>query len=247
MKIPDFSGSIKKLADFIHKRNIEKLIFKALVAIWLLVIIVVIILRMTDNARNNIEEKIKEAATHVSITAKAKTDIGKYEILLNLAKYPEGIEKYTREIKMDSFSEYKKAAVKPAEGQEYDFTLRSIDSVPLPMIYRGYIELPDKIIGQINWHEATRFVETGTTLNGYRICDISKEKIEAIDENGQKIEFELNKYVSGDELEAVLYDNLSEKAFNARLSSEIGDYKVVDIAPNHVILLSKGVEIRLEK
>ncbi len=247
MKIPDLFNLIKRLIEIIPKRDIEKLIFKILLGIWLLVIVVVVILRVTLEAHNDIEKKIIEAATSVKFPAEAKTDMKKYETLLNLAKYPEGIEKYTRGIKRDPFSEYKEITITPTAAIKHDFVLRSIDRMPLPMVYKGYIELPDRIIGQMNWRDATRFVEPGLTLNGYRISSVSKEKVEAIDEKGEKIEFELNKPIFGDELQAILYDNVSKETFNVGLSSEIADYKVVDIAPNYVILLSEDEEIKLER
>ncbi len=247
MKISDLSNLIKRLIEIIPKRDIEKLIFKILLGIWLFVIVAVVILRVTFEAHNDIEKKIIETATSVKFPAEAKTDMKKYEALLNLAKYPEGIEKYTRGIKRDPFSEHKEIMITPTGAIKYDFVLRSIDRMPLPMVYKGYIELPDRIIGQMNWRDATRFVEPGLTLNGYRISSVSKEKIEAMDEKGKKIEFEINKPVLGDELQAILYDNVSKETFNVGLSSEIADYKVVDIAPNYVILLSEEKEIKLER
>ena len=90
-------------------------------------------------------------------------------------------------------------------------------------------------------------MEEGDALNGYRIRNISKEVIEATDKNGKNIQFKLNKPVLSDDLEAVLYDNISKKTFELKLASEIDGYKVIDIASNYVILLLDGEEIIIKK
>jgi hypothetical protein len=248
MKITGFIDLVKKIAGFIPIYNIEKFIFKILLGVWAFVILTVVILKAVLGTRDDIERRITEAATNVKFSTMKKSDIVRYESLLNLAKYPEGIEKYTRLIDRDPFSEYKKKhGVQIFDTAQYDFVLESIEKVQLPMIYRGYIELTDMIIGQINWHDTTRFIKVGSTINGYKIQDISKEKIEVIDANGKLIVFELNKPVYGEELQAILYDNISKKTFSVRLATTIGTYKVIDITPEYVILLAKGVEIKLKK
>jgi len=45
----------------------------------------------------------------------------------------------------------------------------------------------------------------------------------------------------------MLYDNISKKTFNVEITGVIDDYKVIDIQPDCVILLSKGSEIKLTK
>ena len=247
MEIKVFSSMLKKLLDFVPRRDIEKLIFKILLGAWLIIIVLASIFKAGIGVRDDIERKITEAARGVKPQLKDVIDVGKYEALLNLTKYPEGIDKYVQAIYRDPFSEYKEVTVKRKKGEiKYDFVLKAVKQMPLPAVYKGFIELEDKIIGQINWHDATRFVETGSSLNGYKIQSVSREMVVALDGKGQRIEFKLNKPVLGDELEAVLYDNVSRKTFNVGISSEIDEYKVIDIAPNYVILLLKGKEIRLD-
>ena len=246
VKIPDFSNFIKRLSDLIPKEDIEKFVFKTLLGIWLLILITAATLKATLAPRYDIEEKIIGAVTAVKPQTKREAGMGKYEAMLALAKSPEEIEKYLPAAGRDTFSEYKVIVAETSSGkQEYDFVLTSINKVALPMVYKGYIELPDRIIGQVNWREATRFVEASSMLDGYKIRSVSKEKIDALNENGENIEFQLNKPVLGDELQAVLYDNLSKRSFNVQTSTEIGEYKVIDITPNYVILHFRGTEINL--
>jgi hypothetical protein len=249
MKKPDFKNSIKKLNEFLTKQDIEKIAFKALAGIWVLVILIVAVLRFAHGAREDIERKIIEAATDVKLRAVIKeSEFVRYESLLSSVKYPEGSEEYTRAIKRDPFSEYTgEVTVKPGISAKHDFIIKSIERVQLPLVYKGYIELSDRIIGQINWRDSTRFVKVGSSLNSYSIRNITKDRIEAIDGKGQKVDFELNKPVFGDELEAMLYDNITNETFNVRLETEIDEYKVIDIAPDYVILLAKDIEIKLEK
>ncbi len=254
MKLAEISNSVrnvfKKVIEFLPKRDIEKLVFKILLGTWFIVIIVVVILRSVLGAQDNIEKKIMKAATVTKPSAKkTEIDTKAYETLLNQTKYPEAIENYTRHIKRDPFSEYKGIIVdtSTADVVEYDFVLKSINQLPLPMVYKGYIELEDRIIGQVNWCDETKFVEPGATLNGYKINSVSKTKLETTDENGERIEFEMNKPVLGEELEAILYDRVSKKNYNVQLASKIAGYKVVDITPNYVILLLKGEELKLER
>jgi len=246
MKIPDLSNLLKRLVDHIPKRDIEKLVFKTLLGVWALVTVASAVLRVAIGGRDDIEKKMIEAARDVESLQKEKLDMGKYEALLTVAKYPEGLEEYLSEISRDPFSERKAIIAKPSARQDYDFALKSVDHIPLPMVYRGFIELPDRIIGQVNWRDETRFVELGTALNGYKIRDISKKKIDAINEKGQELEFKLNEVIYGNELQAVLYDRLSRETFDVRQSAEIGEYKVIDIGPNYVILNLKGKELKLE-
>lgn len=248
MKVLPFQGIIKNIIEFLQREHIERTVFKLLLVVWFFVIIAVIVLWVTHSTRSDIEKIGLETTTDATYPFLNASEIQQYESSLTLAKYPEEIEKYTSKMKRDPFSDHaEELLARPLGGAKYDFVLKSVEKVQLPLVYKGYIELPDKIIGQINWRDATRFVKTGSTLDNYRICSISKEKIEAIDEKGKKIEFERNKPVFSEELRAVLYDSVSDRTFDVQIASEIENYKVIDIAPEYVILLADGKEIRLEK
>lgn len=247
MKIQDLSDRIRKTIESVPRDNIEKFVFKILLGAWIVVILVVAVVQNVLGTRDYLQEKIIERAAGAGPKPVDKSDFSKYESLFTLVKYPEAIEQYTQGIKRDPFSEYSEAAAQLVIPSEHDFELKSIERVPLPMVYRGYIELADRIIGQLNWYDATRFVKVGSTIEGYKIRDITKKKVEAADESGQSIEFELNKPVFSDKLQAILYDNISRKTFSVRISTVIDAYEVTGIASNYVILRREGVETRLEK
>jgi hypothetical protein len=246
MKLQDLLGLVKKLADYIPRQDVEKFIFKVLLGLWLLFIVAAVILSITlgrrrAGGRYDMASTVEggEAAEEITIELK------RYEALTELVKNPEDVKVYTQCIRRDPFSEYDEAAI--TSVAEYDFVLKSVTQASLPMVYKGYIELTDRLVGQVNWYDTTKFVEERSAFNGYRIHKITKEMIEATDKTGKKIQFRMNEPVLGDEFEAVLYDNISKKTFNLKLASEIGGYKVIDIAANYVILLLEDEEIVIKK
>ncbi|MBU4488444.1 MAG: hypothetical protein KKI13_05200 [Candidatus Omnitrophica bacterium] len=247
MRFPKIQDLLKKITDILPKKDVEKIALKILVAIWIIVTISTFGLRFAKDEGDDIEKKISDAATKVPISPSVNQgDMKKYEKLINLSQYPEPMSEYDLKRRRDPFSKYvEEAAQIGAQPTEHDFTLKTIGRVPLPVVYRGFIELPNKLIGQINWKDSTRFVEKGSSLNGYKILTISKEKIGAVDEQGVKWDFVLNKPVPSDKLNAVLYDKISKKTYTVEASSVIDGYKVIDIQPDCVILLSKGSEIKL--
>lgn len=246
--MPHLAEILKRIIERVPKHNIEKFIFEALLGVWVIVVIIIIILRIVLGTRYNIEREMITAATNVKMSGTAESKMQDYESLLNLAKNPEGIEEYTGDIKRDPFMKHEEGRIiRPAGAATHDFTLKSIERVPLPIVYKGYIELPDTIIGQIALHGTTKFVKIGAAIEGYRIHYISREKMEAIDKKGEKIEFALNKPVFSDALQAVLYDNISQRTYYVQVANSIDDYKIIDIGPNYVILQSQGVDIRIEK
>ena len=203
---------------------------------------------MINRTYDSVEKNISETATKMRISPSVTPgEVKKYETMLNNAEYPEPPSAYAQKVKRDPLSKYTEKAPEVTAVTEHDFVLRSVGNVPLPVIYKGFIELPDRLIGQINWKDTTRFVESGSSLNGFKIQRVSKDKVEAVDENGRKWEFLLNKSVSSDKLNAVLYDTISRKTFTVEIANVIDDYKVIDIQSDYVILLSKGQEIKLNK
>ncbi|MDP3790246.1 MAG: hypothetical protein Q8R48_07590 [Candidatus Omnitrophota bacterium] len=250
MRVPKITEAIKRIADLLPKSNIEKIVLKTLVAIWVVTLIAVVGLKAFKGTRDGIEKKISEMATNMRISPSVSPgEIKKYETILTQAEYPAPKDTYAKDAKRDPFSKYNPeiAPVDAVKVTAHDFVLRSIGNVPLPIMYKGYIEMPDKLIGQVNWKDATRFVEDGGALNGYKIQRVTKDRVEATDADGRKINFLLNKPILSDKLNAVLYDNISQKVYTVETATVIDDYKVIDIQPDYVILLSKGSEIKLTK
>lgn len=248
MRVPKITNAIKKMVDLLPKSNIEKIVLKALITIWIVTLLAVVGLKAVTGTRGGIEKKISDTATNMRISPSVSPEeMKKYEWILKGAEYPESKDAYVKDAKRDPFSKYTPETAAAVPAAAHDFVLDSIGNVPLPIMYKGYIEMPDKLIGQICCRNATRFVEDGGALNGYKIQRVAKDRIEAIDAEGGRVDFMLNKPVLSDKLNAVLYDNISQKVYTVETDSLIDDYKVVDIQPDCVILLLKDSKIKLTK
>lgn len=248
MKIPKITDAVKKIAGFLLKSNVEKVVLKTLIAVWVVTLLVIAGLKAVKSNRDDIEKKISEMATNMRIAPSVTCEeMQRYEGILDQAECPTPKSAYASGVERDPFSKNVPASAAAVPAAVHDFVLDSIGNVPLPVMYKGFIEMPDKLIGQISWRNTTKFVEDGGVLNGYKIQRVAKDRIEAMDEQGRKVDFMLNKPVLSDKPGAVLYDNISKKTFNVEMASVIDDYKVIDIQPDYVILLLGGSEIKLTK
>lgn len=248
MEARNISDRIKGIVELIPRHDIEKFVFKTLLLTWGLIIIVLIVLKAVIGQRDYVKRRVMEAAKGAEKVPIEQADIIGYESAFDSVKYPEAVEDYSKKISRDPFSE-RRPDPEPIEviRADRDFVLMSIEKIPLPLIYRGYIELPDRIIGQVNWHKSTRFVNRGSVLNDYTIESISKDVMLATYRDGREIEFKLNTPVLTDRLQAVLYDNISKESYNVQVSTRIGEYEVVEISRDHVVIRMDGKETVLEK
>ncbi len=244
----DITALLKGIAERIPRENLERTIFIVCTGAWIIAMVTVTVLRFTLDTGEAIEKRIAAAATAIRTEDISSVDITRYEALLEREKYPENLVHYTGTLAHNPFSPHKeRIVVEEDTGPSHLFELKSIDRVKLPLMYRGFIELPDKIIAQINWQTHTQFVNKGTRLNGYTVEDITKDVIVIREHNGKLLNFTLNKPVYGDEYEAVLYDSVTEKTYNVRESSTIDEYKVVDITPTYVIVTDNNTTVRLDR
>jgi len=248
MEVRNISDRIKGVVELIPKHDIEKFVFKLLLFTWGLIIIILIVLKAIIGPRDYVKRKMMEAAKRTEKSPIEQADIIGYESVFSAVKYPETLEAYSINISRDPFSERRpEPETIDAVQTDHDFVVMSIEKIPLPLVYRGYIELPDRIIGQVNWHKSTRFVNPGSVLNDYTIKSISKDMISVTYIDGREIEFKLNTPVLTDHLQAVLYDNTSKETYSVQMSTQIGKYEVVEIFRDHVIISIDGKETRLEK
>ena len=239
---------IKSAAELIPRQDIEKYVFKLLLLAWAVIMVVLFALRAVLGPRDYVKRKIIEAAETAQRFDVERTDIAAYESVFDRVKSPEPLEEYTLRIARDPFSKKTvKVKTETAVRREHDFEIRSINKIPLPLVYRGYIELPDRIIGQVNWHQSTEFVNIGSVLNGYRVKSVHKDRLLVTSGDGTQIEFRLNTPVLTDRLEAVLFDRVSKKTFNVTEDAKIGDYEVVDVSPDRVTMRINDKEMLLEK
>lgn len=248
MNATKISDLFKKIVYSVPKKDVEKIILKILIILWVITAAVTFGIRIMKSGDSGIEKKISEAVTKMPmLPSVTQGEIKKYEDILDFSQYPEPVSEYSLKLVRDPFSKYAEVIQAGSPSTAHEWTLMSVGNVPLPIIYKGFIELPDKLIGQIIWKGSTKFVEKGASLNGYRVVSVTMEKISAVDEDGRRWEFLLNKPVLSDKLNAVIYDNVSRKTYTVEAAAIIDDYKVIDIQPDYVILLSNGVEIKLTK
>ena len=240
-------GFTKKTIDRLPKRNIEQIVFKILFSLWVATVIVAVGLLIIGRFQGDIGTRLIKTAASPKITKLDNKELQSYKSLHPLLKYPEPLSSYTQGISRDPFLRYEEGLfLEPIDSSEHDFVVTSVDRMLLPFTYKGYIEMPDYVVGQINWSDKTIFVRDGSILHDYNILHVSKDTITATDKAGMPLEFQLNKPIFSNELQAILYDTISRETYTIQKNMEIDDYKVIDIRRDYVILLLEGVEIKLD-
>ncbi|MDD5072785.1 MAG: hypothetical protein PHX64_03220 [Candidatus Omnitrophica bacterium] len=123
-----------------------------------------------------------------------------------------------------------------------DLTLVSVTAVPLPFMYKGFIEVSDgTIIGQINWSGKTYFVKKGQKVKDYKVTEINSKIVKMENKDGQ-VTLELKKPAKSKELVAKLHDSMNNKDIEAKKGDLIGEYKVLDIKTDSVVLYGQNKE-----
>ncbi|MFA5338967.1 MAG: hypothetical protein WC317_02320 [Candidatus Omnitrophota bacterium] len=123
-----------------------------------------------------------------------------------------------------------------------DLTLVSVTAVPLPFMYKGFIEVSDgTIIGQINWSGKTYFVKRGQKVKDYKVTEINSKIVKMENKDGQ-VTLEFKKPGKSKELVAKLHDSMNNKDIEAKKGDTIGEYKVLDIKTDSVILYGQNKE-----
>lgn len=167
-----------------------------------------------------------------------------YIELLDKSKAPKEISEYAGLTGRNLFYEYHESedAAKP-------FIVKEIKTVPLNFIYKGLIELPsNKVIAQINFENKTYFLKPEEFFAEYQVKEITKERCMVLDAKGKELELPYQKEVSGEEYEALLYDNKTKNSLNVKKDFKIREYQVLDIKADYVVLLQEnGGKIILKK
>ena len=121
-------------------------------------------------------------------------------------------------------------------------TLISVSAVPLPFMYNGFIERSDgTIIGQINWSGKTYFVKRGQKLKDYKVTEINSKIVKIENKDGQ-ITLDYKKPAKSKELVAKLHDSMKNKDIEVKKGDPIGEYKVLDIKTDSVVLYGQNKE-----
>ena len=123
----------------------------------------------------------------------------------------------------------------------------SVSAVLLPFMYDGYIEKPDGTrIGQINWSGKTYFIEKGDKFKDYKVLEINSKIIKIENKDGQLV-LEYKKPAKSKELVAKLHDSMNNKDIEVRKGETIGEYKVLDIKTDSVVLYGQNKEWVINK
>ncbi|MBN1870942.1 MAG: hypothetical protein JW800_00050 [Candidatus Omnitrophica bacterium] len=243
-KILEFA---KKLLNRLPKTNIEKIVFKILAFAWASTLIICISLLIIGRFQGDVDTRIIITASSPTLKKMDNNKLQHYKSLDALLKYPEPISNYTQRITRDPFMRYEEGMfLEPIDSAEHDFVVTSIDRMLLPFVYKGFIELPDRVVGQINWNEDTIFVKDGSSLHDYTVLHVSKDVVTAKDASGMPIQFHLNEPVFSNELQAVLYDTITHETFTVHKDMQVDNYKVIDIKREYVILHAEGIETKLD-
>lgn len=123
----------------------------------------------------------------------------------------------------------------------------SITPVLLPFIYNGFIERADgTIIGQVNWSGKTYFIKKGDKLKDYKVLEINSKILKIENKDGQLL-LEFKKPAKGKDLVAKLRNLMDDKDIEVKKGDTIGEYKVLDIKTDSVILYGQDKEWIINK
>jgi len=241
-------GLLKKVLDRIPRKNLEIFAMKGMAALWAATVLGVIFMAVASGFKGDLETRIIRHATKAGYKFIDEERVEFYKSFATALQNPEFKSTYTQGITRDPFLAYEKGHFQAAATSNiHDFDLREVKRMMLPMVYKGYIELPTYVVGQINWENDTIFVKDGSMLYEMEIKHVQKSRITALDKKGREVIMELEKPVFSNELEAVLYDSISGQFYTIHQDAMIDQYKVVDITHDYVILISEGKEIKLER
>ncbi len=241
------TDKFKKLSELFLIKDLEKRIFRGLLTLWGIVFLGTFVMSFfMQGAAHRLEEQMDNMASSAKQAFMPRAELQLYEDILTRAKYPKGIADYRVLTGRNPFAKVQRAeAVVTDTTSRHDFVLRTIDRIPLPIMYQGFIELPDKVIGQVAWKGTTKFVESGEALNGYTILSVQRDYLDIKLEDGTEHRLNYKTPIPGKELRAVLYDNIGDKTYTAVKTWGLDGYSVVDIQEDRVILLFKGEELEL--
>ena len=157
----------------------------------------------------------------------------------NLLKSPYTISRYQPLFDKNMFI---KPETPPPVFTPEKLSIASISYVPLPFMYNGFIARSDgTIIGQINWSGKTYFVKKGDKFKDFKVIEINSKILKIENKDGQ-ITLEYKKVAKGRELVVKLHDSMNNKDIEVKKDEMVGEYKVLDIKTDSVVIYGQNKE-----
>jgi len=183
---------------------------------------------------------------------KAIADLKKYrnadEVADSLKRDP-----FVKFVKPDSATDAQaesSATQQQAEPETASVELLSVKYIPMPIIYKGFISMPDgTVTAQINFKNATRFAKINDDINGWRVVSINKKYLIMMDRSKREVIFEYNRETPSEELSATLKDLRNGSAVVVKKGQQLNEFFVTDITEDSVTLSAFGstFNLRLNK
>ena len=168
-----------------------------------------------------------------------------YSDIIERLKSPFPVSRYDGLVTRNIFVKPEKA---PIVFSPDSLKLVSVQPIPLPFMYNGFIQTASgTIIGQITWSAKTYFVKKGGKFKDYKVVDVDKKAMTVENKDGQLLVLDYKKPVKGIELIARLYNSMDDKTYEVRKGDEINGYKILDIKTDSVILYGQNKEWVINK
>jgi hypothetical protein len=213
-------------------KNLEKVIFLGA----LLISIILIGTYMAGAILRPIEVKEKTGFKFTEPPDKIE-GLEKYNLALQQLQKQVEFNEYASYFAKDAFSKYvKKSPPKP------QFTLESIQRLPLDLEYKGFIEYSKGIVGQINLEGKTYFVKEGDQIPQYSVLKLYRRYAVVEDPKGNEIRLPLREKIMSDEYQATICLNLEDEIIKVKKGDKIKSYQVLDISTGYVVLFNESTK-----
>lgn len=170
-------------------------------------------------------------------------ELAQEQASLRELQQPPSLETYQGRISRDPFFEQRAIAEDVVEDR---FTLRDIHPIPHPIVFQGYLELPDgRLLGQVNVDRRTALVELEEVVAGYQVTGISKAALDVRTPGGESLRLPYRTPVVSGAFEATLHDRQAQATLTVRKGFEGQGFRVVEVTAEHVVLWTQRRTVTL--
>jgi hypothetical protein len=212
-------------------------IFVALFTLWA-AMAVILIVNWTIKKAPHIEaaNRIRSPA----ISQEEKEKMNRYALLSERLANPERLGQY----KTDRDNIFGPWTGPPPVSGSGTIRVKRIGDIVLPYKYSGHIINADgSCTCQLTWRGRTLFPKAGEKIDGYGVISVTPEYVElqSPDNTVLRLEYKKDAVAFG----AELYDAERKVSYNVRKGDEVGDFKVLDIAGDEVVISRQGKDEHL--